>query len=719
MEGTSRQHKLIFSKVGEDSALLQTVIDLGDRNRKWVGFFPRDAFKRSAREGRIIAAFDRDNELLGYVLYYTARGRAVIQQLCVKEEHRNKRVGQRLVEQLKEETKHLEGILLHCRRDFPSHGFWPGVGFVAVDEKLGRGKDARELTRFWCDHGHPDLFSSRVDRSKAIAVIDANIFFDLFSDKEPEETMALQADWLKEHVELAITKELLNEINRQTDRNVRRQNRAYARSLTTISADRESILEVKGNIGDFFHRVTSESSKSDVRHLEYAIAGEASFFLTRDGSILKQADEIDKRFGIKIMNPAGFILCIDELLSEVDYRPEKLVGSEIKIRMLGAGDLQGVGKDFLSYRNGEAKAEFENTLRSTLAQTEVGTGLVIESTKGKILCFAVMKKTNKSEIDVVLFRVVKSTLAGTLARNLAISILWKYGGHDSTFNAIKVTDSHIEPVVDEALRDVGFIRVKKCHIKINLGSLESARGFQNKLNKEHLVERHGVKDLERILERVCIGQASVEEAARVERLLWPGRILDARIPTFIVPVRPRWAIDLFDEKLAKQRLFSTYIPTALAWENAYYRASKPKVLETPGRILWYVSGGNRYSDSKCIRACSSLDRFTIGPAKDVYKKFKRFGIYEWKDIIKLADRNPKGEIMAFVFSGTELLKNPLGLDKVRQVLLKGMGTVPPLSTPVKIPESCFKELYEEGVSNTPGQRIIWTGEGRGNLECRM
>ncbi len=122
MEGTSRQHKLIFSKVGEDSALLQTVIDLGDKNRKWVGFFPRDAFKRSAREGRIIAAFDRDNELLGYVLYYTARGRAVIQQLCVKEEHRNKRVGQRLVEQLKEETKHLEGILLHCRRDFPSHG---------------------------------------------------------------------------------------------------------------------------------------------------------------------------------------------------------------------------------------------------------------------------------------------------------------------------------------------------------------------------------------------------------------------------------------------------------------------------------------------------------------------------------------------------------------------------------------------------------------------
>ena len=302
MEGTSRQHKLIFSKVGEDSALLQTVIDLGDKNRKWVGFFPRDAFKRSAREGRIIAAFDRDNELLGYVLYYTARGRAVIQQLCVKEEHRNKRVGQHLVEQLKEETKHLEGILLHCRRDFPSHGFWPGVGFVAVDEKLGRGKDARELTRFWCDHGHPDLFSSRVDRSKAIAVIDANIFFDLFSDKEPEETMALEADWLKEHVEFAITKELLNEINRQTDRNVRRQNRAYARSLTTISADQESILEIKEKIGDFFHRVTSESRKSDVRHLEYAIAGEASFFLTRDGSILKQADEIDKRFGIKIMN---------------------------------------------------------------------------------------------------------------------------------------------------------------------------------------------------------------------------------------------------------------------------------------------------------------------------------------------------------------------------------------------------------------------------------
>jgi len=683
---------LIFSKIGEESALLQDVINLGDKNKKWVGFFPRDAFKRNAREGRIIAALNSNRELLGYILYYTARDRTVIQQLCVEEKYRKNGVGCYLVERLKDETKHLEGILLHCRRDFPSHAFWPRVGFIAVDEKFGRGKDAKELTRFWCDHRHPDLFSREVNRSRAIAIIDANIFFDLFSNKGPEETNALRADWLQEHVEFAVTGELFNEIDRQNDSSVRRRNRIHARSLTKISADSKSMSELREKIGEIFPLATSESSKSDIRHLECAIASHVNFFITRDDPILNRADDIDKRFGVKVMSPAGFVLCIDELLSEVDYRPEKLAGSDIKIRTVGVRDLPRIVKNFLSYERGETKAEFEGILRSTLAQKEVGTGLLIEDAKKDILCFAVTKKTDESTIDVVLFRVAKCSLSGTLARNLAAFIVCKYWEH----RAITVKDSPIEPFVDEAFHDVGFIRGKDCRVKINLGRLESAKWFREELCKDHLVERYGVENLDSILERVCTGQANVEEAARAEKLLWPGRLLEAGIPTFIIPIRPQWAMDMFDNKLVEQRLFSAYIPTSLAWENAYYRSSKPKVLEAPGRILWYVSGNNRYGGSKSIRACSSLDRFVVGPAKDVYKKFKRFGIYEWKNIVELAHKNPEGEIMAFVFSGTELLKNPLGLDKVRQILLKGMGAMPPLSTPVKIPESCFKEIYEKG-----------------------
>ena len=696
MEESNQKGDLIFSKVGEDTALLQAVIDLGDKNRKWVGFFPREAFKRNAEEGRIIAALDGNYKLLGYILFYVARGRAVIQQLCVQEEHRKEKVGRRLVEQLKDVTKHLEGILLHCRRDFPSHGFWPAVGFVAVDEKLGRGRDVKELTRFWFDHGHPDLFSQRVYSSKAVAVIDANIFFDYFDDNGPEETIALKSDWLKEHIEFAITGELFNEINRQNNCDVRKRNRANARLFARISSDTEKILEVRENISELFPHATSDSSKSDVKHLEYAIAGNANFFLTRDDSILKQAEELDKKFEIKLMSPASFVLCIDELISEVDYKPDKLAGSEIKIRTIGAQDLPRIAKAFLSYKSGEAKAKFEGILRSTLAQTEIGTGLLIENTMGDILCFAVMKKTDESTIDVVLFRVKKCALAGTLSRNLAAIIIRKFGGQDSAYKAITVKDSHIDPIVDEALRDVGFMRKEKYRIKINLGRLGTANVFQERLKKERRIEQYVAKDLEGILDRVCTGKASIEEAARIEKILWPGRLLDAKIPTFIVPIRPQWAIDLFDQELAQQRLFPTYIPTALAWENAYYRSSKPKVIEAPSRILWYVSGGNRYSGSKCIRACSSLDRVIIGAAKDVYKNFKRFGIFEWKDIIRLAHGNPKGEIMAFIFSGTELLKSPIRLDRVRQILFNEMKTIPPLSTPVKIPERCFKEIYELG-----------------------
>jgi hypothetical protein len=116
----------------------------------------------------------------------------------VSEEHRNAGAGRELVKWLKEATKHLDGILVHCRRDFPSHNFWPQVGFVAVGEKLGRGKEARALTRYWFDHGHKDLFSTSVRSHKTVAVLDANVFYD-FSDENTTnaESQCLRADWLR------------------------------------------------------------------------------------------------------------------------------------------------------------------------------------------------------------------------------------------------------------------------------------------------------------------------------------------------------------------------------------------------------------------------------------------------------------------------------------------------------------------------------------------
>jgi len=86
------------------------------------------------------------------------------------------------------------------------------------------------LTFWWFDHGHPDLFSiaAHADEHRQRVVIDANVFFDLESEgeRDSEDSMALLADWVQANIELVVTKELLNEIDRQPSGEIRAKNHA-------------------------------------------------------------------------------------------------------------------------------------------------------------------------------------------------------------------------------------------------------------------------------------------------------------------------------------------------------------------------------------------------------------------------------------------------------------------------------------------------------------
>ena len=132
---------------------------------------------------------------------------AFIVHLCVAPEHRRKKVAKALNESLVETTKHLRGIQLRCRRDYPANDMWPKLGYRIVDEVPGRGKDAMPLAVWRIDHGHADLFSeldkgAQVGNALRVA-IDTNIFLDLDGENEsPDaESLPLKADWLKEAVE--------------------------------------------------------------------------------------------------------------------------------------------------------------------------------------------------------------------------------------------------------------------------------------------------------------------------------------------------------------------------------------------------------------------------------------------------------------------------------------------------------------------------------------
>jgi hypothetical protein len=186
---------------------------------------------------------------------------------------------------------------------------------------------------------------------------------------------------------------------------------------------------------------------------------------------------------------------------------------------------------------------------------------------------------------------------------------------------------------------------------------------------------------------------------KLERLLYPLKFSDLDIPTYIVPIKFYWASQLFDNKGADKMLYGIRNPE-LSWnrENVYYRSANPDIeKETPARILWYVSEEKDFMNrSKQIIACSYLDEVYINSAKKIFRAFKHFGIFKWKEIYKTAKHNADNKIKALKFSDTEVFDRgvPFG------IALRIANSNNNFQTVTKIDKDKFNDFDEPKSINT-------------------
>lgn len=185
--------------------------------------------------------------------------------------------------------------------------------------------------------------------------------------------------------------------------------------------------------------------------------------------------------------------------------------------------------------------------------------------------------------------------------------------------------------------------------------------------------------------------------ADIEKLLYPIKITDSLLPNYLVPIKPNWAKELFDEKLASQSLFTSKRDLALKQEQVFYRKKKNSGgIRKHARILWYVSEGN-YSDVQSIRACSLVEDVLVDKPKNLYKKYRRLGIYEWKHIYDTCDGDINNEIMVIRFSHTQLFQRPVGLERIRHIFHRFNRGLQ-LQSPLFITNEIFFEIYKEGMA---------------------
>jgi len=678
---------------------LAQVKQLWRRDAKTLGFFPDGAFQDAFARGRIIVALDDSDRCRGYLLYRISRDAAAIVHLCVAKKSRGQGIARELVGHLVQTTKHLRGVSLRCRRDYETNTLWPKMGFAPGPEVRGRGSDGGVLVNWWRPQQEVTLFSAAAKSlrdSKIAAVLDASVFYELAKDRPPydEPCKSLQADYLADELELFLTDEMDIEFSRQ-DEALRQQNSRFASQFHRLPCDAGRFDVLQNALRQFFPETMSVQDESDMRHLARAIAGGARYFVTRDGGLLNLASPMEERYRISILDPTTLISRLDELRRGAEYEPVRFVGSPVRIAPVRASDIESLAACFCNRQAGERQAAFRSRLRTYVASPDAYTCQAVHD-QGQPLALLVTQLSPEDDrvLELTMIRVRSDSTAPTMARQLARqSLLLSRAAHRSI---TMMTDDRAQEAAIQAIEEAGFSESTEGWIKINFCGTARATeiaAFVRDLDHPG-IEVEGLDEWADLLQR----QADVPGAASLdEHYLWPGKIADAALATYIVPIQPRWAEQLFDEGLARQSLFGRDRGLALNVEGVYYRAARP-ALEWPGRILWYVSGKGDETGIKRLRACSRLDQVEIGKPKELFRKYRRLGVYQWRDVYTTAKHDVERPIMVLRFSDTELFEDPIPYG-VLQTSLRKAGIRTQLQCPVRVPANLFTKLYERACRN--------------------
>ena len=287
----------------------------------------------------------------------------------------------------------------------------------------------------------------------------------------------------------------------------------------------------------------------------------------------------------------------------------------------------------------------------------------------------------------------KINLNSSLKITLSKHLLFKANLTSTNENRkiIEISEPYLEEEVLNSIKEARYIKEGKKWKKINLKITVKFQEIKNLIPKEYFKEIEDNLGLEQDDKNYIF-----QKKYSLERHLSPLKIEDFKIPTYIIPIKPVWAQQLFDDRSnEKLYLFESENELLLNRENVYYRSSAKRALTAPARILWYISENPITKEKGHIKAVSYIDEIFIDDAKKLFKQFEQLGIYKWKDITQTVDKN--GKIMAFIFSDTELFKRPVDLQFLKDLFRKKEDKKFMIISPIKIKTETYLAIYKRGL----------------------
>ena len=240
-----------------------------------------------------------------------------------------------------------------------------------------------------------------------------------------------------------------------------------------------------------------------------------------------------------------------------------------------------------------------------------------------------------------------------------------------------VVDDLTRLEVDQALRDEGF----------------RSEGSQwRAVIEPRIFAPHG--PLPNELQQFGWDRLNAHLVREYERYAWPAKVFTRNVPAYSVPIRPEYARVILGYEEPQGRLFEPHARAAVSRDNVYYRS--PRALDSPARLIWWVSGGGPPGG---VRAISWLDEVEVGHPRRLYRKYRDYGVLDKQQVVEAAALSRSGQLeaTAMLFSQTEVFSRPVPITRSRE-LCDDMNQPGFFQTTQPLEEEAVRRFYEEGRS---------------------
>lgn len=647
---------------------------LWKKDRSKLGMYPAGAFLKDIDERKLLIALDQNESIKGYLLFRIIKSKQSIGivHLCVDSNFRGAGISLALLDKLKVDVKgKFKNIRLNCRSDYlDANKFWEKNGFRPKNVKNSRGKDQSIFLRTWVlQLEYEDLFTSFGDQDKIRAMVDYNTILELKNDFDH----LLNGSWMHDDVLFYYSDTIFNKLSiinsEKIDFSLLKEN---VRGFLEISSSHEIIH----NISKCFHEKDENVvnlTDFELNQLSTACASHLKYFITDNQNFNRIKPIVSDLYDVKILNTEEFVLNIDQLVFTDQYFPEKLLIEGISMIDFCSNDIENLVIDY-KLHDQEANL-FKTSLVKTIGSNKSYAKIIkIKEESQALFIYEVEdKKINIRNIK----------LKSSMMKNTLFSFILKYIIDECLANSFELICVDEFSLTDDELGildSFGFYRsYDNTYFKIIIRKIFERDNFIDTVSKIVNTDIEVIFDCDTFI---------------LEKRLWPSKFIESNIPCYIIPIKSYYAKALFDKIAVSQDIFSSENP--VIWNNTgiYYRAVNPNVEKFPARILWYVSEEKNFGRTKGIVACSLLEKVEIGPAIDLYTKYKNYGIYNWDDhILKLAKGKKRKNIKVLKFSSTEVFPNVISYNRLETLIRDRKESFNNLQSPLKVHEAVFFSIY--------------------------